>query len=443
MSNTMKSSFTSAFPSLIKAPQIKRKHLRKYSWLPDVLRVKGSIISRIIGPVLTVTLFTVLVCYASTKGYKLVLINSIVPLLSVVVGLILVFRNSTSYERYWEGRKAFASLVSNTRNLSRMVWVNVGPPPVAAPSDVSKGKTLAPSTLEVTELEAHLKKRKTEVLRLALSFVIATKHYLRGEDGINYPDYLGVLPPSIARFDFEGTGAGQRTGRTGSYSATRNQSLSTSVDDMSKASNAGDLPDLRPDATKRVRAKRSKQQLVSQSTPLLHESHRAIDFHHFTDDASLPLPLIIAHELSRNVYGFRRDGFLETVGPAGMNGMTQLISGLVDQLTSLERIANTPIPVSYGIHLKQCVTLYLFALPLTLVNELGWSTIPVVTAIAFTFMGIEGIADEIEMPFGNDQRDLPLDRYCQDLKEEIIFMIDRLPEGGHGLHGYDDGEGDD
>lgn len=78
-----------------------------------------------------------------------------------------------------------------------------------------------------------------------------------------------------------------------------------------------------------------------------------------------------------------------------------------------------------GIHLKQCVTLYLFALPLALVNDFGWGTVPVVTAIAFTFMGIEGIADEIEMPFGswplvswnsflrtyvigNDECDLPL-----------------------------------
>ena len=53
-----------------------------------------------------------------------------------------------------------------------------------------------------------------------------------------------------------------------------------------------------------------------------------------------------------------------------------------------------------GIHLKQCVTLYLFALPFTMVQDLGWSTVPLVTVVAFTFMGIEGIADEIEMPFG-------------------------------------------
>ena len=54
-----------------------------------------------------------------------------------------------------------------------------------------------------------------------------------------------------------------------------------------------------------------------------------------------------------------------------------------------------------GIHLKQCVTLYLFALPLTLVNDLGWASVPIVTVVAFTFMGIEGIAEEIEMPFGS------------------------------------------
>jgi len=57
-----------------------------------------------------------------------------------------------------------------------------------------------------------------------------------------------------------------------------------------------------------------------------------------------------------------------------------------------------------GIHLKQCVTLYLFSLPFTLVKELGWATVPVITVVAFTFMGIEGIAEKIEMPFGKHVR---------------------------------------
>ena len=73
---------------------------------------------------------------------------------------------------------------------------------------------------------------------------------------------------------------------------------------------------------------------------------------------------------------------------------------MIDMMTCMERVANTPIPRSYSIHLKQCVTLYLFSLPFTLIKDLGWGMIPLVTVVAFTLMGIEGIADEIEMPFG-------------------------------------------
>lgn len=50
-----------------------------------LLTLSVQIITRIAGPILTVTLFSVLVVYASLHGYKLVLTNSIVPLLSVVV----------------------------------------------------------------------------------------------------------------------------------------------------------------------------------------------------------------------------------------------------------------------------------------------------------------------------------------------------------------------
>ncbi|PPQ66842.1 hypothetical protein CVT26_009621 [Gymnopilus dilepis] len=469
-----KPSLTSVLPT-IRAPKIKRAHLRKYSWLPDVFRIKGSIIGRIVGPVLTVTFWSAFVCYASEKGYRLVMMNSIVPLLSVVVGLILVFRNSTSYERYWEGRKAFAALTTNTRNIARIIWINVSLPPTDEQPGFTKGKT---PTTDLTNKQ--LRRRKVDALRLCLSFVFAAKHYLRGEDGVNYADYQGVLPPSFARFDEVGYNT-QRTHPSGTYSATENSREASRSGTVTPSDRQN-----RPDATKRVRPKRSKPQIADTTTPLLHDVHSSVEYHPFADQASLPLPLIIAHELSRAIYGFRRDGFLETVGPAGTqpssrfkrtvaivgnltramvlsNPFVQRISGMVDQLTAMERVANTPIPVSYSIHLKQCVTLYLFALPMTLVHELGWTTVPVITLVAFTFMGIEGIADEIEQPFGvslyfserwghrsdmipslgNDQRDLPLDRYCQDLKEEVYYIIERLPEGGEGVHGFDDGEGDD
>lgn len=46
--------------------------------------------------------------------------------LSVVVGLLLVFRNSTAYARWQEGRQLFSNMSNNVRNLARLTWVAVG-----------------------------------------------------------------------------------------------------------------------------------------------------------------------------------------------------------------------------------------------------------------------------------------------------------------------------
>ncbi|KAF9230783.1 Bestrophin, RFP-TM, chloride channel-domain-containing protein [Melanogaster broomeanus] len=448
-----------SLPSL-KPPRVKRQHLRKYSWLPDVLRVEGSIILRIFGPVLTVTIFSAIVAYAWSQGKSVQLTNSVTPLLSVVVGLILVFR--TSYDRYWEGRKCFSTLTANVRNLSRMFWVHVALPPTEEEAVHIKGKT---PTSELTHAE--LKRQKIETLQLCVAFTYAVKHYLRGEDGAEYSDLVGVLPPYFTANDDFGNTTQPRNTSPASYAATDNI-----VSDNGPSSRRPSV-----DATKRVRRKRSKKNvdphLSGCTTPLLSNSHQTVEFHSCANRISTPLPLVlvslkpptiqlIAHEISNSIFRFKREGLLETVGPAGTNAMSALrvslpptivgtstedtfdrVQSMVDQMTCMERVANTPIPSSYGIHLKQCVMVYLCALPFTLVNDLGWSTVPIVTVVAFTLMGIEGIADEIEMPFGYDKHDLPLDTYCDDLKEEVEYMIERLPEGGYGGHGYDDGEGDD
>ncbi|KAF9246577.1 Bestrophin, RFP-TM, chloride channel-domain-containing protein [Melanogaster broomeanus] len=392
-------------------PSLKVKSEVQYSWLPDVLRVEGSIILRIFGPVLTVTIFSAIVAYAWSQGKSVQLTNSVTPLLSVVVGLILVFR--TSYDRYWEGRKCFSTLTANVRNLSRMFWVHAKTP-----------------TSELTHAE--LKRQKIETLQLCVAFTYAVKHYLRGEDGAEYSDLVGVLPPYFTANDDFGNTTQPRNTSPASYAATDNI-----VSDNGPSSRRPSV-----DATKRVRRKRSKKNvdphLSGCTTPLLSNSHQTVEFHSCANRISTPLPLVIAHEISNSIFRFKREGLLETVGPAGKE-----VQSMVDQMTCMERVANTPIPSSYGIHLKQCVMVYLCALPFTLVNDLGWSTVPIVTVVAFTLMGIEGIADEIEMPFGYDKHDLPLDTYCDDLKEEVEYMIERLPEGGYGGHGYDDGEGDD
>jgi putative membrane protein len=39
-------------------------------------------------------------------------------LMGIVLGLFLVFRTNTAYERWWEGRRLWGSMVNNTRNLA-------------------------------------------------------------------------------------------------------------------------------------------------------------------------------------------------------------------------------------------------------------------------------------------------------------------------------------
>ncbi|OCH95244.1 hypothetical protein OBBRIDRAFT_884074 [Obba rivulosa] len=434
---TVKSTVTISMP---KTKVISRQRLRKYSWLPDVFRIQGSVVPRITGPVLTVTIFAAIAAYVWSRGFDITLTNSVVPLLSVVVGLILVFRNGTSYDRWIEGRKDFGHMVSHIRSLTRLVWINIAVPPA---DDETKGKSPA-ANLNAEEL----RRKKVNVLKLCICYAYAVKHYVRGEDGLDYEDYAGILPASTARLVQK---SARKTSACVSYSATahttRSQSRSGTPDE-SPDNSREQSPAVSIDATKRIRPKRSKDKLKlpgakSSKTPLLNNLHQTIDFNSSSEEPTTPLPLIIAHELSRAFFLFKRDGYLETVGPAGTNAMNAHVQGMVEAMTGMERVANTPIPRSYSIHLKQCVTAYLFVLPFVLIGELGWGVIPVVTVVAFTLMGIEGIADEIEMPFGLEKHDLPLERYCEDLREEVEYTISRLPEGGEGMYGTDDGEGDD
>lgn len=67
-----------------------------------------------------VVVYTAIVCFVDNhdiKGTKLVELNGAM-LLSAVVGLLLIFRNNSAYERWWEARKLWGQLVNESRNLA-------------------------------------------------------------------------------------------------------------------------------------------------------------------------------------------------------------------------------------------------------------------------------------------------------------------------------------
>jgi putative membrane protein len=57
----------------------------------------------------------------------------------------------------------------------------------------------------------------------------------------------------------------------------------------------------------------------------------------------------------------------------------------------------------------------------------------VVTFIAYTYVALEAIADELEDPFGTAPNDLALDAMCRNLENSLLEMDERptnqSPEG--------------
>ncbi|HEY9617364.1 MAG TPA: bestrophin family ion channel [Microcoleaceae cyanobacterium] len=141
-----------------------RKH-----WFRVALQLKGSVIPSVIGRTAFCGLFGIFVSALGHFGLPVALpvLASLIP--NIVLGLLLVFRTNTAYDRFWEGRKCWGSIVNTSRNLARQIWITIA---ANTPADRA-GKIAA--------------------LRLIVAFAVATKLHLRQEP-IN--SELEVLMPS-------------------------------------------------------------------------------------------------------------------------------------------------------------------------------------------------------------------------------------------------------
>ncbi|MEA5564945.1 bestrophin family protein [Anabaena sp. UHCC 0399] len=131
--------------------------VERMQWLQIAFQYKGSVISSIYKLVIGCGLFGVLVSilYYLKIPVSQPILGTVIP--SIVLGLLLVFRTNTAYDRFWEGRKAWGSIVNNVRNIARQILVSVAE---VSPKD---------------------KDDKIGVLYLLVAFAVATKLHLRGE----------------------------------------------------------------------------------------------------------------------------------------------------------------------------------------------------------------------------------------------------------------------
>lgn len=228
-------------------------------------------------------------------------------MVGTALGLLLVFRTNSSYDRWWEGRKLWGAMVNTCRNLARSASVHL----------------------------AHSPERLSRVIRLTQAFPAATTCVLRSQ-----------------KWEPQGLEA----------------------DDAEEIT-----------------------------------SHNH-------------LPTAVCQRITYHLDAERRAGRLADIVFTSVDQNNQQ---LVDIIGACERIHKTPLPFAYVVHLRRALVLYCATLPVALVANFGWATIPVVYAVTYVMLGIEEIGVEIEDPFGGDDNDLPLEKITEGIQRSVGSFMPR------------------
>jgi putative membrane protein len=142
-------------------------------WHSHLFDIRGSMLREIAGRVLAIGGWAAVVVAARPLAARHEIALSIPEtahsLIGVALGLLLVLRTNSSYDRFWEGRKLWGTIVNDSRNLARMGSVYF----VAAP-----------------ELARRL-------LLWMIAFAHSTMHRLRGTAGLG--PVAAELPPDEVR----------------------------------------------------------------------------------------------------------------------------------------------------------------------------------------------------------------------------------------------------
>ncbi|KAF8218041.1 Bestrophin, RFP-TM, chloride channel-domain-containing protein [Mycena galopus ATCC 62051] len=154
--------------------------------------------------------------------YHIRIASTLLTVVGTVLGFVVSYRTTSSFERYNEGRRLWSQIILASRTFARTVWFHV--PDLPPTKDMDAETIMARGMVE-----------KKTVINLLEAFGVSVKHYLRGEDGIYYQDlyYLVkflpayALPtgipsnPDLTNMEGDATGRSPARARFSDASATR------------------------------------------------------------------------------------------------------------------------------------------------------------------------------------------------------------------------------
>ncbi|KAH6680478.1 Bestrophin, RFP-TM, chloride channel-domain-containing protein [Halenospora varia] len=355
----------------------RRPRNNTYPWLTaparriGVLRFwKGSIHGTIITPVLVHALLAAFIVYVNQHiNSDFNLPSSIIPSLSIVVGLMLVFRNQTAYSRFWGGRCHLNTVTTAIRCLSRQILVLTPPPPVSGFHTVVSSDSMLPHNIrsipnlvqadsgmpdeEDSQLSKLEELKTIEIVKILIAMLYTIKNHLRAEWGV-------ALSPG------------------------------TSLTEDGQEATTEEYKDLLPNGLKGY-------------------EHRG-----------LGLTLELATFVEKHIGdGVKKRWFHN----AASSSMLSELNKLTQAYGNMEVIRLVPIPVAHLIHHKQTLALFCGILPFAMCSEMDWWAVPLTAFVAFTLYGIEGIAATYEDPFGVAKIDINMDDIVEDARREVEVLL--------------------
>ena len=237
-------------------------------------------------------------------------------LLGFIMGLLLVFRTNTAYDRWWEGRKQWGALVNSTRHFAYQL------------------AALLPG-------EEHAEDRAA-LTRLIAAYPSALRHHLRRQD------------PA--------------------------ETLRNLAADSPHGLQPGDI----------------------------------------AAEAPQHIPNAIAAELYRRIAAWNRAG---TITGEMLINLNAELARFTDITGACERILKTPIPFGYSLFIKKFIFAYTVTLPMGLVDQFGYWSVPLSAFTLYVFGSLELLAEEIEEPFGLDANDLPTDPLADTMRGNVAELL--------------------
>jgi putative membrane protein len=147
---------------------------KRYSWFRLLFKYRGTAFPRMRGRFAVTTLLAIVVTVIDLHvGYFHADLTTIpFTLMGLALGIFLGFRNNTSYDRFWEARKLWGSLVNTTRSITRQILTLVGEPSVSASGDVHRD-------------DEEIVSFRQEMVHRVVAYVHSLKHHLRDQDRVD------------------------------------------------------------------------------------------------------------------------------------------------------------------------------------------------------------------------------------------------------------------